>query len=117
MSFEQRQRVVNAFRTSDACRILIISAVGNTGLNLACADFVLYVDQPWSGGDIDQTNGRVHRPPQSREVWIFHVLALGTSDVVMSSLARGKKEMLNAFVSKQDGQGVFTQIMISGWPC
>lgn len=107
MSLSQRQQCIREFRKNPKNRILIISAVGNTGLNLACADFVIFVDQPWSGQDIDQTEGRVHRYPQKREVWIIHILALGTTDVIMSSMARGKKDMLDAFVRLKGGQGMF----------
>jgi SNF2 family DNA or RNA helicase len=110
MSFDKRQRVVNEFRNSDSVRILIISAVGNTGLNLACADFLIFVDQPWSGQDVDQGRGRVCRYPQKKEVWILHILALNTSDVIMSTMALGKKDMLDAFVSAHGGQGIFITI-------
>lgn len=107
MSLSERQQCVQDFRKNSKNRILIISAVGNTGLNLACADFLIFIDQPWSGQDVEQAGGRVCRFPQKREVWIIHLLALGTTDVIMSCMARGKKDMLDAFVRLKGGQGMF----------
>jgi SNF2 family DNA or RNA helicase len=42
MSFTQRAEAVERFRSDPEIRVLIISAVGGTGLNLAFADIVLF---------------------------------------------------------------------------
>jgi hypothetical protein len=62
-------------------------------------------DQPWSAQDERQICGRAHRQPQKKEVHCYHLLADETSDIILSSLARGKKDMMEAFLQKQAGQG------------
>lgn len=62
-------------------------------------------DQPWSAQDERQIRGRAHRQPQKKEVLIIHLLANNTADIVLSGLARGKHDMLEAFLSKESNNG------------
>jgi superfamily II DNA/RNA helicase len=48
MSFAQRAEAVENFRSDPDIRVLIISAVGGTGLNLAFADIVIFAVRPSS---------------------------------------------------------------------
>jgi SNF2 family DNA or RNA helicase len=66
-------------------------------------------DQPWSAQDERQIRGRAHRQPQTKEVLIYHLLANDTADIVLSEMARGKHDMLEAFLSKQSNKGRFLQ--------
>ncbi len=84
-------------------RVLLFSSVGAAGLNLACADtvilfvscrtlptspfpFTLLKDTVWS--------------QQERTVHVYKLLAVGTTDVIMASLARDKDVMLQALVTR-----------------
>lgn len=49
--------------------------------------------------------GRAHRQPQKKVVNVYHLLADGTSDLLVSGMARGKRDMLEAFLSQDAGQG------------
>lgn len=51
--------------------------------------------------------GRVHRQPQRHEVLCIHLLAKDTADVIVSGMARGKRDMMEAYLSKPAGQGSF----------
>ena len=62
-------------------------------------------DQPWSAQDERQIRGRAHHQPQNKEVLIIHLLANNTADIVLSGLARGKHDMLEAFLSKESNNG------------
>ncbi|KAF8881075.1 hypothetical protein BD779DRAFT_1473544 [Infundibulicybe gibba] len=57
-------------------------------------------DTVWSELTTVQIIGRAHRLGQKKEVHVYKLAALGTTDVIMSSLARSKDEMLNALVSQ-----------------
>ena len=48
--------------------------------------------------------GRIHRQPQKHPVIVIHLLANDTADIIVSSMAQGKKNMLDAFLSKKEGQ-------------
>ena len=50
--------------------------------------------------------GRVHRQPQQDEVLSIHLLAKDTADVIVSGMAQGKQDMMEAFLSKPAGRGL-----------
>lgn len=62
-------------------------------------------DQPWSAQDEQQCWGRLHRQPQNKVVRCYHLLAKDTADIILYGLARGKKDMMQAFLSKGAGKG------------
>ncbi|EAU80360.1 hypothetical protein CC1G_12776 [Coprinopsis cinerea okayama7 len=96
---DQRSSIVATFNTDPEYRVLIFSKVGATGLNLTRANVVLFLDQPWSAQDERQIIGRAYRQRQTREVTVIHILAEDTADITLSLLARGKKDMLDAFLN------------------
>lgn len=120
--YEVRANIVAAFKASTTCKVLIISSVGSAGLNLAFCNCVIYIvclfsvyftnllttfgqDQTWSAQDERQIDGRVWRQPQDKEVIIYHILADQTSDIMLSTLASTKSDMLDAFLDKKTGEG------------
>jgi hypothetical protein len=62
-------------------------------------------DQTWSSQDERQIDGRVWRQPQDKNVIIYHVLADQTSDIMLSGMASTKRDMLDAFLDKNTGEG------------
>jgi TATA-binding protein-associated factor len=64
-------------------------------------------DQPWSAQEERQIIGRAWRQPQWKTVKVYHLLALDTTDVLMSSVARGKQEMLQTFLAEKQGRGAW----------
>ncbi|RXW12331.1 hypothetical protein EST38_g13525, partial [Candolleomyces aberdarensis] len=107
-SFEQRAKIVQRFNKDPKCRVLIFSKVGSTGLNLTRASFILFLDQPWSAQDERQITGRVWRQRQRRPVTAIHLLAAETADITLSSLAQGKKEMLDAFLTTDTSKALLS---------
>ncbi|TFK60422.1 P-loop containing nucleoside triphosphate hydrolase protein [Pluteus cervinus] len=87
-------------------RILLFSSVGSTGLNLACAVYIIVFDMLWSGVALQQIIGRAWRLGQTLQVRVFLVVALGTTDITMTTMASGKDAMLNAFMSKARNEAV-----------
>jgi len=121
-SYDVRATIVAAFKESTTCKVLIISSVGSAGLNLAFCNCVIYLvclfpinftnmltrfgqDQTWSSQDERQIDGRVWRQPQAKEVLIYHILADQTSDIMLSGMASTKRDMLEAFLDKNTGEG------------
>lgn len=64
-------------------------------------------DQPWSAQDERQIRGRAHRQPQDKVVKVIHILASDSSDPLMYEVARGKRNMFDAFVNKELGEGSY----------
>ena len=56
-------------------------------------------DQTWSAQEEHQIRGRLYRQGQKHDVVCYHLIAQNTADMVLSSLAQGKKQMMEAFLS------------------
>jgi SNF2 family DNA or RNA helicase len=54
----------------------------------------------WSDQATTQIIGRAHRFGQRKKVHVYQILAVGTTDVIITSLAREKNAMLQALLSK-----------------
>ncbi|RXW14683.1 hypothetical protein EST38_g11168 [Candolleomyces aberdarensis] len=99
-SYEQRAKIVRKFNEDPEYRVLVFSKVGSTGLNLTRANFVLFL-----------ITGRAWRQRQTRPVTAIHLLANNTADITLSLLARGKKDMLDAFFTT-DASKALMRVMV-----
>ncbi|KDQ27212.1 hypothetical protein PLEOSDRAFT_1106091 [Pleurotus ostreatus PC15] len=106
MNKQDRERVIDDFVHSDAAehRVLLFSSIGAVGLNLTCADTVIMLDMIWSQVGTEQIIGRAARLTQENAVHVYHLVALGTTDVLMSTMAREKGEMLATLFSKEKNE-------------
>lgn len=117
MTITAREKSLRRFRTDPDCRVLLMSTVGITGLNLAVANILcvfvrserLYYedradgiykqDRLWSWVDMIQLIGRLWRYPQKKEVLVYHFLAKNTTDDIILELSTDKLKMLHSFFS------------------
>ncbi|KAF9491153.1 hypothetical protein BDN71DRAFT_1510617 [Pleurotus eryngii] len=99
---EDRDQVIDDFVNGDdpERRVLLFSSVGSVGLNLTCADVVIMLDTIWSQVGIEQIIGRSARLTQQKPVHVYYLIALQTTDVLMSTLAQEKGEMLQTLLTK-----------------
>ncbi|TFK60078.1 hypothetical protein BDN72DRAFT_905285 [Pluteus cervinus] len=101
MTITARNTVIRRFiNAPNSPRVLLLSSVGGTGLNMARASIVIFYDQVWSAVYAGQVIGRAWRYGQRMKVIVFHILALETSDVMMTSMAGHKGKMLQSLLSK-----------------
>ncbi|KAG2352807.1 P-loop containing nucleoside triphosphate hydrolase protein, partial [Suillus spraguei] len=94
-----RTEIITKFKDSgrDGPRVLIVSNVGLTGLNLPCASILIIVDCLWSATEEGQLIGRIYRPPQQKTVHVYRLVAADTQDVFLNNLSFDKAAVLNAF--------------------
>ncbi|KAF5309269.1 hypothetical protein D9611_015099 [Ephemerocybe angulata] len=104
MTYERRSEVIARFKTDPLCRVLLFSRVGNVGLNLTCANTVIFMDQPWSAQDEGQIRGRIHRQGQTLPCTSYQLLALDTADPILAQISESKSHMLKAFFSRETSQ-------------
>lgn len=52
-----------------------------------------------------QIRGRIYRQGQTKKVYCYHLLADGTSDMIIAALAGGKKNMMESFLQQPQGNG------------
>lgn len=116
MTQQQRGKVLETFRSGGGGRVLLLSNVGATGLNLDIASILVIIvslfiifnpaNQPidvcqdtlWSAQDDSQLCGRVVRYPQPKHVHIYRLIAKNTSDVFLNNNSFGKEAIQQAFL-------------------
>lgn len=75
----KRRREILAFKGDPACRVLLASDSGSTGLNLQNASVVINCDLPWNPAKLEQRIARAWRKHQTRPVTVVNLV---TSDSI-----------------------------------
>ncbi|KAI0362836.1 hypothetical protein BV20DRAFT_984196, partial [Pilatotrama ljubarskyi] len=90
---QKRAEIIQKFQNTPDIQVLLISNIGMTGLNLACANVIIGVDNLWSAQDTDQLIGRVWRHPQKKTVIYHPIIADKTSDAYIVAMSDDKAIM------------------------
>jgi len=88
----EKEAAIGAFAADHD--VLVSSESGGEGFNLQFARTIVNYDLPWNPMRIEQRIGRVHRIGQSREVYIFNLVTVGTLE---EEVLRVLDEKLNMF--------------------
>ncbi|KAH8986189.1 P-loop containing nucleoside triphosphate hydrolase protein, partial [Lactarius hatsudake] len=83
----------------DGPRVLIISNVGTTGLNIAFANILIIVDVLWSVLSDQQLIGRVWCYPQIKTVHIYRLIADKSPDILLNNLSYSKGFIQESFAN------------------
>ncbi|EAR22658.1 helicase, Snf2 family protein [Nitrococcus mobilis Nb-231] len=71
---ERRRQEINRFKQDPACRLLLSSDAGATGLNLQAANVVINLDLPWSPARLEPRIARAWRKHQRRHVSVINLV-------------------------------------------
>lgn len=103
----QRQRAVDWFNAGNADVFIAPIRAAGVGINLQhrCSD-VLYVERDWSPKIIDQSENRVHRIGQRKQVRITFLDAANTVDQHLAEVLLAKQTVIDSVVDDraEDGQ-------------
>lgn len=78
MRLEER---INAERTfKNDAQVLIATEAAGEGINLQFCNLMINYDLPWNPNRLEQRMGRIHRYGQTREVFIFNLVASDTRE-------------------------------------
>lgn len=108
VSSTKRDRIIQDFTHSvdPDCRVMFMSQVGMSGLNLTECSILIHYDSLWSGVEQTQIDGRIWRYGQTREVDIYHLVAVDTPDMYMMSTSAEKSNLLNHFADPARSAGM-----------
>jgi SWI/SNF-related matrix-associated actin-dependent regulator 1 of chromatin subfamily A len=75
--------------------IVLSIQAAKTGHTLTAAQDILFVEQPWSPADVDQTYSRLHRIGQQGSVTATYMLASDTVDQDIYDLIEAKRVVVD----------------------
>lgn len=78
MDLEKRIRAEAVFRNE--AQIMVATEAAGEGINLQFCYLMINYDIPWNPNRLEQRMGRIHRYGQTREVYIFNLVATDTRE-------------------------------------
>lgn len=99
------------FQTDPSIRLFVggIRSAG-VGMDLYAASNVVFVELPWTPGDLDQASDRCHRIGQTERVTVHYLLATDTVEDKIAQLLDNKRRVISSVI---DGQPVETESLLS----
>jgi superfamily II DNA/RNA helicase len=93
---KKRQELVYRFQHDSACRAILMSNAGSTGLNLQAANTVINVDLPWNPAVLEQRIARAHRMGQKRQVQVYLLVTEATLEERLLGTLSAKHDLAMA---------------------
>lgn len=83
----------NALMPDHVQLMAVQQRAGGTGIDLTRARYAFWFSAGSSWGEFDQTNARVHRPGQEKNVFFYHLAATATVDIKIYRSLRNKQDI------------------------
>lgn len=97
-----RSKVVEQFQTDPKVQMLIGNVqVAGTGFTLTAAQDAIFLEYPWTPGELSQSEDRIHRIGQKGATSIYYLVAKNTLEEDILELIEEKRKVLNGVL---DGQ-------------
>ncbi|MEA3414193.1 MAG: DEAD/DEAH box helicase [Nanoarchaeota archaeon] len=95
VSIEKRHEFVKDFQENKKTRLLFLNiAAGNVGLTLTAASNLVFLEQGWTPGEMDQAEDRIYRIGQEdSSVMIHYLLGENTIDLDIFKLIQEKRKI------------------------
>jgi SNF2 family DNA or RNA helicase len=101
-----RQAVVAEFQNNPDKRLFLISLkAGGTGLNLTAADYVFLLDPWWNPAVEAQAVDRAYRIGQTRPVFAYRLLTVGTVEEKVEKLQIAKRRLAETILDNVPQSG------------
>jgi SNF2 family DNA or RNA helicase len=98
MGLEERIRAESVFKNE--AQVLVATEAAGEGINLQFCNLMINYDIPWNPNRLEQRMGRIHRYGQTREVFIFNLVANDTREgQVLNALFKKLDEIRDALGS------------------
>lgn len=94
MRLDERIKAEAVFRNE--AQVLVATEAAGEGINLQFCNLMINFDIPWNPNRLEQRMGRIHRYGQTREVYIFNLVAADTREGRVLKLLFDKLEEIKA---------------------
>jgi SNF2 family DNA or RNA helicase len=95
-----RTTPIAKFQNCEVPVFLISLKAGGTGLNLTAADTVIHYDPWWNPAVEEQATDRAHRIGQTKNVFVYKLIAQGTIEQRMVDLQDRKRNLAKSILDK-----------------
>ncbi|MBF9015966.1 MULTISPECIES: DEAD/DEAH box helicase [unclassified Oceanispirochaeta] len=103
-STRNRAELVEEFQSSTENKVFIMTLkTGGVGLNLTGADYVYILDPWWNRSAEQQAIDRTHRIGQTRNVFCYRMISVGTIEEKIMELQERKKELFSSVLGSDSG--------------
>ena len=114
VSGENRNKAIESFQNNPNTKLFVgnIKAAG-TGLTLTAASTMVFLELPWTPGDMTQAEDRIHRIGQENHVAIYYLLAQNTIEEDIAKLIDRKQKVLDSTLDgkETDENSLLSELM------
>ncbi len=98
MRLEERVKAESVFKNQN--QVMVATEAAGEGINLQFCHLMINYDIPWNPNRLEQRMGRIHRYGQTREVYVFNLVASNTREgKVLTTLFDKLQEIRDALES------------------
>lgn len=91
---KQRELAIQTFSTSGSINVLLLGGkAGGTGLNIVAANRMIMMEVEWNPSNDAQVMGRIYRKGQTKEVFIYRLVAAGSVEEKIMQRQMIKREL------------------------
>jgi SNF2 family DNA or RNA helicase len=111
---QNREKVINEFKTGKNQVFLVSIKAGGFGLNLTEADYVFIMDPWWNPAVEEQAVDRTHRIGQEKNVFVYRLISKGTIEEKVNELKIKKTKLVDSILGDAETSfsGAITKEMI-----
>ncbi len=95
---KKRPAIVSRFQQDPACRLIMMTNAGSTGLNLQSANTIINVDLPWNPAILEQRIARAHRMGQKNPVHVYKLVTEETIEERLLETLASKQQLADAAI-------------------
>ena len=93
---------VDKFQNDDSYRVFLgTSAKCGTGITLTRASYMIFIDTPWTSGEFEQNQDRIHRIGQTKPVFYYNLICKDSVDELVDYLIDKKMSLATFVVDKE----------------
>jgi SNF2 family DNA or RNA helicase len=92
------ERIKTKFQTDDTCKVFIGTwQKAGTGITLTAANYMIFIDTPWTYAEFEQSQDRIYRIGTSKSVFIYNLICKDTIDERVKDIVY-KKQAISDYV-------------------